>query len=355
MSEWGTPDSKVVARFAPSLAGDTDFCEWHQRYERHAATPESLRELLELSRDMEVREILPNLDVPTLVVHRTGDQVVPIEFGRELADKIPGARIFEQPGLDHFAYAGDMDGWMDEVERFVTGTVTPRAVKSPRSGAVRIVTLGGFGVEIDGEPVPISEWGSRRSRQLCKRLVTARAWPVTRDEIIDILWPDEMDMRRLGARLSVQLSGVRRVLGGGVIADRDAIRLDLDAVATDLETFFSAETDEEIVDAYTGEFLPEDRYEDWTAGIRDEARARFVTSARRIAERAFDSDPATSVKLAHRLISVDPYDSDAHRLLVRAHLSAGEAREASRAHESWTVALEELGIDVPPFESVRES
>jgi DNA-binding SARP family transcriptional activator len=351
---WGTDESAVVDRFAPSLAGDDEFRVWHQRYERHAASTESLLELLELSLEMDVREVLPSLDVPTLVVHRTGDQVIPVAYGRELAAQIPGARLVEQEGDDHFSYAGDVDAWMDEVERFVTGTVAVRPSEPPHS--VRINTLGRFAVLVEGDEVPTSAWGSRRARQLCKRLVAARGWPVTRDELIDMLWPDEFDPQRLSARLSVQLSAVRRVLGGGVVADRQSVRLDLDAVATDLEDFHAAEADGDIVAAYHGEFLAEDRYEDWAISSRDEARTRFVAAARRLAESAGAAgDHQRSAELARRLIAADRYDESAHRLLVAALLAAGEPGEARRAHGRWAEAMDELDVEIASFDEVAGS
>ena len=63
-SQWGTPDSPVVDRFAPTLAPNPAFRSWHQRYERNAASSESLCSLLDLSLEMDVREILPALDLP---------------------------------------------------------------------------------------------------------------------------------------------------------------------------------------------------------------------------------------------------------------------------------------------------
>ena len=191
------------------MAGNPEFRAWHQRYERSAATPESLVDLLDLTLEMNVRELLPKLDVSTLVVHRTGDRAIPIRYGRELAETIPGARMFEQPGDDHFSYAGDVDGWMDEVESFVTGSVSSQPVRRPRTGT-RIDVLGRFAVVRDGEEVVSSEWGSKLARQICKRLVAARGWPVTREQLIDLCWPGETDMTRLSARLSVQLSTVRQ-------------------------------------------------------------------------------------------------------------------------------------------------
>lgn len=348
---WGTPDSPVVDGFAPSLAADQGFRTWHQRYERLAASTESLRELLELSLDMDVREVLADVSVPTLVIHRLGDRIVPIERGREIADRIPGAILFEQDGSDHFGYAGDVNGWMDEMERFITGSVntTPR----PAAGSVRIITLGRFAVERDGEELPLSDWGSRLARQLCKRLVVARGWPVTRDELMDLLWPDETDRRKLGARLSVQLSAVRRMLDGGIVANRDSIRLDLDAIDTDLEAFYRATDDGAIVAAYDGEFLPEDVYEDWAQPLRDAVRARFVSAARRQARRHLDRGAHLhAAALTRRLIDIDEFDEDAHRTLVVALSRAGEVGEARVAHSAWRAAVAELGVAPPELEDL---
>lgn len=347
---WGTPDSPVVDGFAPSLAGDQSFREWHQRYERQAASADSLLELLELTFEMDVREVLPVLDLPTLVLHRTGDRIVSIDFGRELAREIRGARLVELPGNDHFAYAGDIDTWMIEMERFVTGAVKTRPTQPSHKPMVRITTLGRFAVEVDGVEVPGSAWGSRRARQVCKRLVAARGWPVTRDELFELLWPDEFDRQKLGARLSVQLSAVRRVLGGGVIADRQTVQLNLDEVTTDLEAFYAATHDTAVVAAYTGEFLPEDRYDDWTGPTRDEARSRFVRTARRLAEKHLVEERfEKATELGRRLIEVDEFDEDAHELVVGALLGAGERGEAKRAHEAWAAAMAQLDIGIAPL------
>lgn len=349
---WGTEDSPVADGFAPSLACDPEFRAWHQRYERTAASTESLRDLLDLTLEMDVRELLPTLTVPTLVVHRRGDRVIPIELGRELAETIPGAVMYEQDGDDHFQYAGDVDGWMTEVERFVTGRVSPPPTRRP-TPTVRVITLGRFAVERDGEEVPVSEWGSRLARQILKRLVATRGWPVTREELIDMCWPDETDMAKLGARLSVQLSAVRRVLDGGVIADRSSVRLDLDHVATDLEAFHRADDDAAVTAAYTGEFLPDDRYEDWTAPTRTEARTRFVTAARRLASACMErGEHRRALWTAQRLIDVDRYDADAHRLCVTALVALGEPGEAARAHGEWEQAMTDLGVDVEPLDQL---
>jgi class 3 adenylate cyclase len=65
-------------------------------------------------------DILGSVRVPTLVLHRKGD-AVPVECGRELAAKIPGARLVELGGVDHMPFVGDMKSITGEVEEFLTG------------------------------------------------------------------------------------------------------------------------------------------------------------------------------------------------------------------------------------------
>ena len=69
---------------------------------------------------VDVRDILGSVRVPTLVLHRR-DEVVPLEYGRELAAKIPGARLVELDGVDHWPGAGDIKSITGEVEEFLTG------------------------------------------------------------------------------------------------------------------------------------------------------------------------------------------------------------------------------------------
>lgn len=347
---WGTPASPMVDLFSPTMADDQEYRDWHVRYERNSADSDSLRELLEISLDVDVSDVLADIGVPVLVLHRTGDPIVPVELGRQTAAAIPGATLVELEGTDHFGFAGDFHAWIDEVERFVTGNVQKREPwRSP--AAARIVTLGRFAVTIDGADVPNSGWGSRRARQLCKRLVAARGWPLAREELIDLLWPGETDMRRLGARLSVLLSAVRRILGGGVIADRQTVALDLEEVSTDLEDLLQADDDDVVVETYTGEFLPEERAEDWSRGTRDEARSRFIAAARRQSVAASElGDHDRAVFLARRMIEADRYDDSAYRLLLAQLVQAGEISQGRDAHGAWNAAMAELDIEVPDFD-----
>ena len=346
---WGTSDSIVVDFFAPSLADDDEFRSWHQSYERAAASQESLRELLYLSLEIDVTEVLWRVEAPALVQHRVGDRIVSVELGRALADGIPDSKLIEYPGDDHFAYAGDQDPWLTDLEQFITGAVKPRVPLQPRP-TVRINSLGRFSVVVDGAEVPTAAWGSRHARQLCKRLVVARGWPVPREQLIDMLWPDETDMRRLGARLSVVLSAVRRVLRGGVIADRQSVRLDLDEVSTDLEDFYHGEEVDSLA-TYRGELFPDDPYEDWATQPRIEARSRFVTLARSELARLESKNASADVAmLAAQLVAVDGLDLDAWESWIRSAKRMGEMREAMRLHDGYVAAAIELGVEPKPLE-----
>lgn len=118
--EWG---NGITARFfAPSIASDPEQIEVWGRFERRAVSPGGARMLIRMLLETDVRGILPAIHVPTLVIHRTDDPATLVGGGRYLAEHIPGARYVELPGHDHFAWVGDTNAILDEVEEFLTGT-----------------------------------------------------------------------------------------------------------------------------------------------------------------------------------------------------------------------------------------
>lgn len=117
---WGRDDFGLK-RMAPSLVKDPTFVEWYTAAQRFAASPGTALAWYRVLTEIDVRRVLPTIHVPTLILHRTGDRVVPIESSRYLAANIPGARFIELPGADHFWFAGDTEGMADEIEEFLTG------------------------------------------------------------------------------------------------------------------------------------------------------------------------------------------------------------------------------------------
>ena len=118
--EWGK--GTIVPVIAPSMAGDKSFADWWGRYERLSASPGAAASLFQMMAEMDIRDILPNIQAPTLVVHREHHPAVPIEGARYLAENIPGARFVALPGTDALPYTPTGgDDVLDEVEEFLTG------------------------------------------------------------------------------------------------------------------------------------------------------------------------------------------------------------------------------------------
>jgi pimeloyl-ACP methyl ester carboxylesterase len=90
-------------------------------YFRRSASPGAAVALLRMNTEIDVRDVLPSIQVPTLVLHRTDDLDVKVEEGRWIAEQIPGAKYVELPGDEHTVWAGDVDALVDEVEEFLTG------------------------------------------------------------------------------------------------------------------------------------------------------------------------------------------------------------------------------------------
>jgi class 3 adenylate cyclase len=118
---WGTGAyaERMVASFQPSLAGDEQHLLWYARFMRLSASPSSAKAIERLWHQIDVRPILPLVRAPTLVLHRTDDQVEVVEAGRDVAERIPGARFVELPGGDDAPWT--QDDVLDEVEHFLTG------------------------------------------------------------------------------------------------------------------------------------------------------------------------------------------------------------------------------------------
>jgi len=106
---------------APSMAGDEQFREWWATYLRMGASPGAAVALTKMNAEIDVRDVLPTIRVPTLVIHRNGDQCLKIDEGRFVASKIPGCKFVELDGIDHLPFVGNQADILDEIEEFVTG------------------------------------------------------------------------------------------------------------------------------------------------------------------------------------------------------------------------------------------
>ena len=120
--DWGTRAfSEWLVRTwgAPTRVDDERLIDWLTSYTRRAASPGAAMALSRMNRLIDVRDVLPTVHVPTLVLGRTEDPDFHIEGTRQLAEAIPGAQLVEFPGSDHFFWVGNQDELVNEVERFV--------------------------------------------------------------------------------------------------------------------------------------------------------------------------------------------------------------------------------------------
>lgn len=248
------------------------------------------------------------------------------------------------------------------------------AVDRTERPPVAIQALGGFRVLRDGRPVPLSDWQSKKARDLLKLLVARRGRPAPRDFLMEALWPEE-DPGKLANRLSVALTTVRSVLDPDrrfaqevfVQADKDAVRLDPSEVEIDVERFLAdaseglrrlgeGRTDEAVTllsaaeATYTGDFLEENAYDDWAVPLREEARATYVAVARALAQGAVDRrEHDAAVRFFLRIAERDPYDEEAHLGLVRVLSISGSHGEARRHYRMYRSRMEELGVEPASF------
>ncbi|HYP07426.1 MAG TPA: alpha/beta fold hydrolase [Bryobacteraceae bacterium] len=114
---WGT--AVGIEERAPTLAGDEPFRRWWATYLRMGASPGAALALTKMNTEVDIRDVLPLVGVPSLVVHRTGDRCLKVEEGRYLASRIPYARFVELAGDDHLPFVGDQDAILDAVESFL--------------------------------------------------------------------------------------------------------------------------------------------------------------------------------------------------------------------------------------------
>ena len=166
--QWGGPVG--IDERAPSVADDPQFRDWWATYLRMGASPGAAVALTQMNAEIDVRNVLPSIRVPSLVIHRSEDQCLKVEEGRFVADRIPGAKFVELPGNDHLPFVGDQDTILDEVEEFLTGVrhhIEPDTVLA----TVMVARLVGIKDLVDRlGPERWAEWWRRLHAHITKEI-----------------------------------------------------------------------------------------------------------------------------------------------------------------------------------------
>lgn len=194
---WG--EGVNVEIFSPTEADDPVTREWSARMERSGASPGMVQKLFTMFLQIDVRDVLPVIGVPTLVIHRRGDRVVNVRAGRWMAEQIPGARFVELSGIDHVPWAGDQEAVVAEIEEFVTGV---RTRPEPR----RVLATLMF-TDIVGSSGKATELGDSRWHELLDRHHTA-----VRQELARF---DGREVKVLGDGFLARFDGPARAIASG--------------------------------------------------------------------------------------------------------------------------------------------
>ncbi|HEV8138792.1 MAG TPA: alpha/beta fold hydrolase [Pyrinomonadaceae bacterium] len=124
--EWGGPIG--IETIAPSVSDDPQLRNWWGSYQRRSCSPRAALALARMNTLIDVRDVLPAIRVPTLVMHRINDRDANIEEGRFIASRIPGAKFLELPGQDHLIYAGDQDSVLLPLQKFLAELQRPEEI-----------------------------------------------------------------------------------------------------------------------------------------------------------------------------------------------------------------------------------
>lgn len=243
-----------------------------------------------------------------------------------------------------------------------------RGVDSPDPDArpaIRI--LGAFDtISVQGEPV---RWQSKKARELLKILVARRGAPITRERLIDLLWPDEQ-IDRLNNRLAVAISTIRRALDSAtefspntfVETRGDVVRVNTRLIEIDAESFMSAvraalkpTTDAPTridllttaLDSYEGDVLIDEPDEPWVLHYRREVHDAFLEAAYALALAASEQgDHLSRIDAYRRILRFDVYERRAHEGLIHALTAIGAHGQAASAEADYAQYMQDLGIEV---------
>lgn len=230
---------------------------------------------------------------------------------------------------------------------------------------VHVETLGGFRVTVAGRVLPEDAWQRRKARQLFKCLLSRPRRRAPRDAVIEWLWPaSDPEAASSTLRSTVHaLRGTLKQAGLGansdlIVVDRDGIALaatadvwvDADELERPLIAARSAEEPLALLEAadelYAGEYLPDDRYEDWAAERREALKRAWTEVQFLLAyHRERGGDPNGACASLQRLLDADPGDERAGQDLPRLLLQHDRRADASRAYRRLIQALrDDLGV-----------
>jgi predicted ATPase/DNA-binding SARP family transcriptional activator len=258
---------------------------------------------------------------------------------------------------------------VDVPDEYPTGEVARLNGSVNGTFPLRITLLGGFEITRGWNTIGATSWSRRKAGQIIKILACHPERRVHREEVYLYLWP-ELDSHAAANNLRVTLHSARSVMrshlrADGLIALRDGM-VELagqDRVTVDVHEFEAAAQNalasgnrhlyQHALALYSGELLPEDRFEEWAIPLRSRVHsicAQLIDELAALYERNGELDSART--LLHDLISMDPLFEEAHASLMRIEASAGNRVSAIRQFETLRHLLREQ-LQVEPDTGIQ--
>ncbi len=248
-----------------------------------------------------------------------------------------------------------------------------RPGESGLTPALRFQTLGGFRAWRGGQEIPRTAWGREKALHLIQFLVTARKQPLHKEGIIDRLWP-ELDLETGDRDFKVALHAIQNALeperkprapSRYIRRTGLAYGLDLSLVSLDADQFereitlgnqlLLADADrasshyQSAVELYSGPYLPERQYEDWTSLERERLMTLALVTMSKLADLQVPRNPYESLRLTQQVLSLEPAWEDAYRTQIRAYLETGNRPMAIRTYQQCEqVLMDEYGLEPLP-------
>jgi DNA-binding SARP family transcriptional activator len=236
---------------------------------------------------------------------------------------------------------------------------------------IKVKTLGGFEVWVNGKMLSSKDWGRDKSIQLFQFFLIARnRKALLKDTIVDKLWEDDLDDQGF----KVALHGVNKALEPNRKSHSDTnflqrsghtYQLNFEHIFIDSFAFEQlvsignqlVTTNEreakmayrQALELYKGSFLPERVYEDWSADERERLQLIYLNAAIELAELLIDENPVESIQIAQNALLVDIVWEDAYRIQMQAYLKKGNRPMAIKTYKVCEQVLkEEFGIKPLP-------
>lgn len=247
--------------------------------------------------------------------------------------------------------------------------------ESSAEASLLVYCLGSFRVYKDDQL--IEKWPGNKCKQILKYMVVNRNTPTNQEVLMELFWPG-MDSKGARRNLYQAIYSLRQALQDSgedypyILTEENSYRLNseidlwVDSEAFDLhyqnaQTSIASDRREEAVrefqmaeDLYLGEFLAEDRYEDWPLVHRENLKNAYLDALDQLSQHFYANEQfATCIHYCRKILAEDNCREDAHRRVMLCYINLSQPHLALRQYHTCVETLRDE-LDVPPMPATEE-